>query len=299
VLTYLMASGKDSWILLAGLCAVTGLLGTYFGMMVTRRELSSWGARLLRRADRRFSGADGGGEPEAEAFEPSLSELDRHLDWIVEQQLQRERDLIISVIASLISALEARDPCTRDHSSKVAHLAVRLGRELGLAPDRLYEVHLGGLLHDVGKIGIPDSILLKPAGLTRSEYEVMKSHTVLGARILAGLPGLEAVSDIILSHHEMYDGRGYPAGLAGNEIPLGSRIIAVSDTYLSLTESRPYRTGQPLAKAMKEIRRVAGRQLDPDVVDALERVLEREGRVFRGTFDASEPEPLEAERLAS
>jgi len=299
VLTYLLASGKDSWILLALLCAVTGLLGTYFGMLVTRRELSTWGARLLRRADRCFSGADGREEPDAEAFEPSLSELDRHLDWIVEQQLQRERDLIISVIASLISALEARDPCTRDHSSKVAHFAVRLGRELGLAPDRLYEVHLGGLLHDVGKIGIPDSILLKPAGLTRSEYEVMKSHAVLGARILAGIPGLEAVSDIILSHHEMYDGRGYPAGLAGDEIPLGSRIIAVSDTYLSLTESRPYRPGQPRAKAMKEIRRVAGRQLDPDVVDALERVLEREGRVFRGTFDTSEPEPLEAERLAS
>jgi putative nucleotidyltransferase with HDIG domain len=267
----------DSWPLLVCFSVITGFLGARLSTLLARRRLRARTA----------------------AAESPLGGLEDDLEDLVERQLTRERDLIISVIASLISALEARDPCTRDHSSKVAHLAVRMGREMGLPPEHLYEIHLGGLLHDVGKIGIPDAILLKPAGLTRAEYDVMKTHAELGARILAGIPGLKAVSDIILCHHEMYDGGGYPAGMAGNEIPLGSRIIAVSDTYLSLTESRPYRKGQPFAKAMKEIRRVAGRQLDPDVVDALERVLEQESRVIRGSFGRPAPEPVETERLAS
>jgi putative nucleotidyltransferase with HDIG domain len=297
LLALVAATGTLSWPLLACLAVVTGLLGAHLNTLVTRRELRAWGSRLLRRTERLFSGTPGGTEDPVEAFEPSLGELERHLDWMVERQLQHERDMIISVISSLISALEARDPCTRDHSSKVAHLAVQLGREMGLSHERLYEIHLGGLLHDVGKIGIPDAILLKPAGLTRAEYEVMKSHAVLGARILAGIPGLRAVADIILSHHEMFDGGGYPTGIAGRDIPLGSRIIAVSDTYLSLTESRPYRNGQPQTKAMKEIRRVAGRQLDPDVVDALLTILERENRVIPGRFTV--PGMEEEQRLAS
>lgn len=199
---------------------------------------------------------------------------------IAERQLQHERNTIIATITSLISALEARDPSTRNHSTRVAKLAVRLAKEMGLSRAEQYEVHLGGLLHDVGKIGIPDSILLKPGGLTREEYEVMKSHSILGARMLSGIPGLEAVGRIVLAHHEMFDGNGYPNGVAGEEIPIGARIIAVCDTYMSMTEDRPYRDAQSLERVVAELRRVAGRQLDPKVVTALTQLLSLEVEKF-------------------
>ena len=194
-----------------------------------------------------------------------------------------------------MSALEARDPHTRNHSARVAQLAVRLGREMGLGDGELYELHLAGLLHDIGKIGIPDAILLKPGGLTRDEYETMKSHPSLGGRILAGIPGLESVVEVVLHHHEMYDGRGYPDGLAGTDIPLGARIMAASDTYLSMVEDRPYRRAQSLGAVTRELRRVAGRQLDPDVVDALLVMINKETEVFgmplMGDYGPDAPPP--------
>ena len=216
------------------------------------------------------------------------------LQSTMETRLYEERNAIIATITSLVSALEARDPNTGNHSARVAKLGVRVGREMGLNQAELYEIHLGGLLHDVGKIGIPDSILLKPGGLTGEEYAIMKTHSALGARILAGIPGLEAVSEIVLCHHEMPDGRGYPRGLKGEEIPLGARIVAVCDTYISMAENRPYRQGRSLDKVMREIRRVAGRQLDPQVVDTLEALIRKEveayGRPVEGFVeDASDP----------
>jgi putative nucleotidyltransferase with HDIG domain len=213
----------------------------------------------------------------------------------IESRLVEERNAIIATITSLVSALEARDPHTRNHSARVAKLGVRLGREMGFSQAQLYEIHLGGLLHDVGKIGIPDAILLKPGGLTTEEYTIMKTHSALGARILAGIPGLQSVSDIVLCHHEMPDGRGYPRGLQGDEIPLGARIVAVCDTYISMAENRPYRQGRSLEKVMREIRRVAGRQLDASVVETLEALLRKEveayGRPMEGfSEDRSETE---------
>jgi len=213
----------------------------------------------------------------------------------MEMRLTEERNAIIATITSLVSALEARDPHTRNHSARVAKLGVRVGREMGMTQAELYEIHLGGLLHDVGKIGIPDAILLKPGGLTTEEYTIMKTHSTLGARILAGLPGLAAVSEIVLCHHEMPDGRGYPRGLKGDEIPLGARIVSVCDTYISMAENRPYRQGRSLDKVMREIRRVAGRQLDPNVVETLEILLRKEveayGRPVEGfSADGAETE---------
>jgi putative nucleotidyltransferase with HDIG domain len=197
-----------------------------------------------------------------------------------QSRIRHERNSIISTITSLVSALEARDPQTRNHSARVAKLAGRVGREMGLSQAELYEVHLGGLLHDVGKIGIPDSILLKPGGLTLEEYEIMKTHSALGARILAGIPGLERVAEIVHCHHEMHDGRGYPRGLQGHEVPPGARIIAVCDTYISMAENRPYRQGRSLEKVMQEIHRVAGRQLDPEAVSTLETLLRKEVETY-------------------
>ena len=213
----------------------------------------------------------------------------------MDTQLNEERNAIIATITSLVSALEARDPHTRNHSARVAKLGVRVGREMGLSQAQLYEIHLGGLLHDVGKIGIPDSILLKPGGLTTEEYTIMKTHSAVGARILAGLPGLAAVSEIVLCHHEMPDGRGYPRGLKGDEIPLGARIVAVCDTYISMAENRPYRQGRSLDKVMREIRRVAGKQLDPGVVETLETLLRKEVEAYGRPVEGFAEDGAEAE----
>jgi len=213
----------------------------------------------------------------------------------METQLSDERNAIIATITSLVSALEARDPHTRNHSARVAKLGVRVGREMGLSQSQLYEIHLGGLLHDVGKIGIQDSILLKPGGLTTEEYTIMKTHSAVGARILAGLPGLSAVSEIVLCHHEMPDGRGYPRGLKGDEIPLGARIVAVCDTYISMAENRPYRQGRSLDKVMREIQRVAGKQLDPSVVATLEALLRKEVEAYGRPVEGFEGDRTETE----
>lgn len=221
--------------------------------------------------------------------------MERSLNATLERELAHERDTIIATITSLISAMEARDPSTRNHSARVAKLAVRVARDMGLTLSEIYEVHLGGLLHDIGKIGIPDSILLKPGGLTPQEYAVMKTHSILGARMLAGIPGLERVAEIVLSHHEMVDGRGYPHGRRGEEIPLGARIIAVCDTYMSMAEDRPYREGRDLDRVLREIRRVAGKQLDTGVVASLERLLGREIAVYGHPIDGFRDADEEAE----
>jgi putative nucleotidyltransferase with HDIG domain len=271
--------------------AATALVAIYVGNRITRHEITSWVKSVVQRAERLFSGERDGSEPRQADFETYLEDLAHYLELTLEDKLQHERNAIIGAITSLVSALEARDPHTRNHSARVAQLAVRIGREMGLGRSRLYELHLGGILHDIGKIGIPDAILFKPGGLTQAEYETMKTHPILGARILSGIPGLEAVAEIVLSHHEMVDGRGYPRGLVNDAIPLGARIVSVCDTYLSMAEDRPYRQGRSLEKVMKEIRRVAGRQLDAGVVEVLEDLLAQEtarfGRPLTG-FDGEE-----------
>jgi putative nucleotidyltransferase with HDIG domain len=282
------------------LVGTSGVLGAAAGHWVHRWELRSWTERMVRRTEGLFRGTPDDPVSSSADFETYLVELSDRLEIVLQGRLEAERDTIISVITSLISALEARDPHTRNHSARVAKLAVRVGREMGLPPWELYEIHLGGLLHDVGKIGIPDSILLKPGGLTPEEYDVMKGHSYLGSKILAGIPGLQGVADIVLNHHEMVDGRGYPQGISGEDIPLGARIVAVCDTYMSMAENRPYRQGRSLDRVMREIHRVAGRQLDVGVVDTLERLLEREVREFGRPIEGfSAPDSAEAQTEAA
>jgi putative nucleotidyltransferase with HDIG domain len=270
---------------IALLITLTAILGVYLGYQITRRELKSWVHSIARRTERIFTGEASLRTLEIPDFETYLEDMAASLELILERQLQHERNSIIGTISSLISALEARDPSTRNHSTRAAKLSVRISREMGLNQSEQYEIHLGGLLHDVGKIGIPDAILLKPGGLTPEEYEVMKSHSILGAHMLAGISGLEAVSQIVLTHHEMFDGNGYPNGLSGEEIPIGARIIAVSDTYMSMAEDRPYRDGRSLEKVLRELSRVAGQQLDPKVVKTLEEMLRSEVARFGVPID--------------
>jgi diguanylate cyclase (GGDEF)-like protein len=169
----------------------------------------------------------------------------------------------------LVHALEARSPQLGRHNDGVADLAGAVALAMGLPPEDIGDVRRAAELHDVGKVGIPDSILHKPGPLDADEWEFMRRHTIIGARICAAAPSLSYVAELVRASHERWDGAGYPAGLAGEEIPLGARIIAVCDAFDAMTADRPYSPARPVEEAVREVERCAGSQFDPAVVAAL------------------------------
>ncbi|MEA2423019.1 MAG: hypothetical protein QOF55_2118 [Thermoleophilaceae bacterium] len=175
----------------------------------------------------------------------------------------------MTTLAALSDALEHKDAYTAEHAREVEDLSERVGARLGLAGEHLRIVRYGALLHDIGKIGIPSEILDKPDKLTDEEFEQIKQHTVIGARMLERIPFFENVHPLVRSAHERWDGRGYPDGLAASEIPLGARIICTCDAFHAMTSDRPYRSAMPVVDAVAELRRHSGRQFDPAVVDAV------------------------------
>jgi putative nucleotidyltransferase with HDIG domain len=172
-------------------------------------------------------------------------------------------------IRALATALDARDPYTAGHSDRVSVLSVAIGRSLGLPPDDLEVLRLGALLHDIGKIGVPDEVLRKPGSLTAAEFDVIKQHPVLGARILRAVPFLSPHLPIVELHHERPDGRGYPKGLRGDDIPLAARIVHVADAYDAMTSARAYRAARPGGDALRELWRCAGTEFHAEIVGAL------------------------------
>jgi putative nucleotidyltransferase with HDIG domain len=175
----------------------------------------------------------------------------------------------MTTLAALSDALEHKDAYTAAHAREVEDLSERVGARLGLTGEDLRTVRYAALLHDIGKIGIPSEILSKPSKLTDEEFEQIKQHTVIGARMLERIPFFEHVHPLVRSAHERWDGRGYPDGLAASEIPLGARIICACDAFHAMTSDRPYRSAMPVTDAIAELNREAGRQFDPAVVDAL------------------------------
>ena len=175
----------------------------------------------------------------------------------------------MTTLAALSDALEHKDAYTAAHAREVEDLSERVGARLGLGGEELRTVRYAALLHDIGKIGIPSEILSKPAKLTDEEFEVIKQHTVIGARMLERIPFFEHVHPLVRSAHERWDGSGYPDGLAAGDIPLGARIICACDAFHAMTSDRPYRPAMPVTEAIAELNRGAGRQFDPAVVDAL------------------------------
>ena len=169
---------------------------------------------------------------------------------------------------ALLQALQEREPDLRGHLDDVAELSLAVGRALGLDSDELFSVARAAELHDVGKVAVPDAILNKPGPLDDVEWSVMRQHTIVGDRILSAAPALEPVAKLVRGSHERYDGRGYPDRLAGDDIPLGARIVAVCDAFHAMITDRPYRKAIPTREAIEELRRCAGRQFDPDVVRA-------------------------------
>ncbi len=173
----------------------------------------------------------------------------------------------LSVIGALLGALEAKDKYTHGHSSATMFHAVAVARELNLTEDEIAAVQLGALFHDIGKIGIPETILRKPERLNDEEWAEMRMHPIVGANLLAQVPTLEKVRPIVLAHHERYDGTGYPNGLKGDEIPLAAQIISVADTFEAMTSTRPYRKALSFDHTIRELRAVSGTQLNPIVVE--------------------------------
>jgi putative nucleotidyltransferase with HDIG domain len=194
------------------------------------------------------------------------------------ESLQRTSERLeashVSVIGALLGSLAAKERSTQGHSAATMQHALAVAKSLGLGPDEVAAVNLGALFHDIGKIGIPEHILLKPSALTDEEWAEMKTHPVIGANLIGEVPNLERIRPIVLAHHEHHDGSGYPNGLKGDEIPLAAQIIAVADTYEAMTSTRPYRQALGHDAAVAELRRVAGSQLNPVVVDAFIRQLE-------------------------
>ncbi|MBN2516392.1 MAG: response regulator [Deltaproteobacteria bacterium] len=183
------------------------------------------------------------------------------------ERLDAERRMMLASITSLIVALEARDQYTRGHSEAVAMLVAEMAAYMNATPDDIESLTIAGRLHDLGKIGIPDSILLKPGRLSDDEFTIIKDHPVVGATILGSIPSIKPMLPVILHHHERFDGKGYPDGLKGDQIPLWARITAVADTYHALTSDRPYRQGMAEEKAFSIIEDVRGTQLCAESVD--------------------------------
>ena len=217
---------------------------------------------------------------EAKSEGKAAVRLYRHgvIDLTARREDDADRRARLRAAVSLAGAIDVRDAYTGTHSQAVGELAARIGDCLGLTAEEIELLRIAGLLHDLGKIAVPEHILSKPGPLTETEHEAIALHPLVGYRMLASLR-VEPVATWVLHHHERYDGNGYPDGLTGEEIPIGSRILLVADAYEAMTTDRQYRTTRSADDALAEIKRCAGTQFDPLVVDALTLVVEQEAKL--------------------
>jgi response regulator RpfG family c-di-GMP phosphodiesterase len=213
-----------------------------------------------------------------------LRGLNENLNQMLEALYQNYR----ATLRALARALEARDVETAGHSDRVVAYSLRLGRELGLSHNELIALEQGALLHDIGKIGVRDSILLKPGPLTTEEWVEMREHINHGLRIIGGIDFLKGAASVVGQHHEKYNGSGYPHNLRGEQIHINARIFAVADAFDAITSDRPYRAAASYAQARKEITINAGSHFDPGVVNAFLRILESEWRAIRVTAETQD-----------
>ena len=205
------------------------------------------------------------------------------------------RALFFGTVSALSQAIDAKDGFTRGHADRVSRIAGALAREMGLSEHQIEQVELAGLLHDIGKIGVEDQILMKPARLDPHEQQLMRRHPIYGASILEPSESLRPLAPLVLHHHENFDGSGYPEGKSGDEIPLGSRIIIVADAYEAMTSDRTYRKAIGHERAMEQLDRYKGVQFDPKVVRALDTFIAKRGPA---AFEVSDLPPINYETLA-
>ena len=229
---------------------------------------------------------------------------ENHLEELVEQrtaELDRALNSLEgayrSTLKALTAALETRDSETHGHSERVVTYSLRLGREYGLNSAEMKSLEFGSLLHDIGKIGVPDSILRKPAKLTEEEWVRMREHPLHGQQILRGIEFLQGASRVVAQHHEKWDGTGYPLGLRNEEIDICARIFAVADAFDAITSDRVYRRGKPYEAAAQELDDWAGRQFDPKVVEAFHRVPKEDWEVLHRQSLMPKPDQFDVRQV--
>ncbi|HVF41719.1 MAG TPA: HD domain-containing phosphohydrolase [Pyrinomonadaceae bacterium] len=213
---------------------------------------------------------------EKRRYENYLEEMVEQRTAELDRALRSLSDAYRTTLRALTAALEARDSETHGHSERVVNFSLRLGREMGLDAEQMRSLEFGSLLHDIGKIGVPDAILRKPGALDEGEWVKMREHPLHGQRILRGIEFLEGAARVVAQHHEKWDGSGYPLGLRDEEIDQNARIFAVADAFDAITSDRVYRRGRTYEEAAVELNDFAGRQFDPVVVRAFHRVPRQE-----------------------
>jgi HD-GYP domain-containing protein (c-di-GMP phosphodiesterase class II) len=260
------------------LVALVGLLATFLGTVFARRI--SRPIDELARSARRLAGGEYSSRVHvesnnevgvlADAFNQMGDEIQKSIEEI-RQAAARNKSLFMGSIRMLANAIDEKDPYTRGHSERVAFYSMLIAKHMGMSADEVEKVHLSGIIHDVGKIGIEDKILRKPAALTEEEYEIMKQHPRKGEYILDAVPLLKQMAGAGLMHHENWDGSGYPDGLKADQIPLLGRIVSVADAFDAMTTDRPYSKAMTFEAALARLRFLADKKFDTKCVDAIER----------------------------
>ena len=233
-------------------------------------------------------------EQENRGYRMNLEDRVREQTAALAAALEAKERAWEAALQALVDALDAREQETERHSLRVMHFTEMVARAYGVPSDDIPDIARGALLHDIGKIGIPDGILLKPAGLTDGEWTVMKQHAEIGWQILRGIEYLKPAAELVYAHQERWDGEGYPRQLKGEEIPLGARLFAVVDAFDAIVSDRPYRKGRPVEWAREEIRRCAGSQFDPKAVEAFLSIAPEEWKRVRLQMDEQEKARLGA-----
>ena len=214
-------------------------------------------------------------------FSTGPEAFDHYLERFQDDVLKGNGEVpsLMDTVTALAFAIDAKDHYTQGHSQAVSRLAAQIARQMGMSDALIEEVRLGGILHDIGKIGVPESVLNKPSRLTPEEFEVMKNHTLLGTKILEPLKvkSIERIRGMVRHHHEMVDGTGYPDRLKGENIPLGARIITVADCFDTMVSERAYKRTRSMEEAVEELHRCCGTQFDAEIVKAFVTSLETSG----------------------
>jgi len=273
---------------------LTILIGIFFAKKLTHpvRELAD-GAQRIAAGD--FSQRiEVTGRTELGALGNSFNLMTDQIERFIkdlQQSAEANRELFIGTVKGLAAAIDGKDPYTRGHSERVSRFSIAIAQRLGLTDDEVEKIRISALLHDVGKIGIDDSILKKPSALTDEEYEIMKKHPQKGYKIMSQIPAMKEFLPGMYMHHEMVDGKGYPQGLKGDEIPMMGRIVAVADTFDAMTTERPYQKAMEFDDALARIESFVGTRYDPAVVAALIEAC-KEGQIRPGSVKLKRPTPV-------
>ncbi|MEZ5425724.1 MAG: HD domain-containing protein [Pyrinomonadaceae bacterium] len=263
---------RQTWLISLAFALLALLIGTFFARQLTRPLLKLVGAAQTIAEGDLSTRVDASNITEigtlGESFNLMSDKLEEHIAKLA-KAAQENKDLFVGTVKALAAAIDGKDRYTRGHSERVRRISVAIGQRMGMGEEELETLSISALLHDVGKIGIDDAILKKPAALTDEEYEIMKTHPQQGYKIMKNIPAMKEFLPGMYMHHEMVNGQGYPQGLKGDQIPLQAKIVSVADTFDAMTIDRPYSKGMELKAALERIGSFVGTRYDGKVVQAL------------------------------